>query len=115
MSSSARGGISIVGVASASDVPGNVTDANGSSLGLFLMPGVGIGVWNGGVAGESGTAGPPCRELVELWALGLVLPGTRFFLSLLGCLISFRSPSLVGDFEKKFETLRSFVGVIEGG
>jgi hypothetical protein len=52
--------------------------------------------------------------LVELWALMLALPGILFFLNLFGCRGSF-SLSGGGDFVKKFESLRSRLGVTTAG
>lgn len=58
------------------------------------------------------TAVDGCSDDEELCALGLVLPGNRFFLSLFGCR---GSASLVGDLWNRLCSFRSLDGVTTSG
>jgi hypothetical protein len=51
-------------------------------------------------------------DAVELWALGLALPGSLFFLSLLGWRPSLSLDAILWN---RMGSLRSFVGVVTSG
>lgn len=62
-----------------------------------------------------GASSDPWSDCVELWALSLLLPGIRlFFFRRFGCLDSLRSASGGLDQPNKDESLRSFIGGVEG-
>lgn len=85
---------------------------SGFAEGILSKTGCSTKSWGPRVGGKAGDTDVeccwPCRDWVELCALGFELPGIRFFRSLFGC---FFSVSAVGDLLKKFDTVLSLTGV----